>query len=107
MTFYYRIPPLVRFSAAIVLFYLILFSAARLVFWQYFDNASDPFGGAELWQALYLGMKYDLRVALLLVLPMLVLGWYHRIHPIDSDLGMKLWRGYLLIVTLAKGGPAR
>ena len=100
MTFIYRIPPLVRFSAAIVLIYLLLFSAARLIFWQLFDNANDPFAGAELWQALYLGMKYDLRLALLLVLPLLLLGWIRFIHPIESGLGLKLWRGYLLLVTL-------
>lgn len=101
MTFIYRIPPLVRFAVAIALFYTLLFSVARIVFWLAFDNAGDPFAGTELWQALYIGMKFDLRVALLTVLPLLLLGWIRYIHPIETDLGMKLWRAYLLLATLS------
>ncbi len=100
MNFIYRIPPLARFTAAIVLAYVLLFSAARVVFWLTFDSPNDPFSGMELWQAFYIGMKFDLRLALLTVLPMLMLGWIRYIHPIESDLGMKLWRGYLLLATL-------
>ncbi len=101
MTFIYRIPPLVRFTAAIALVYVLLFSTARIAFWLTFDNAGDPFGGMELWQALYIGMKFDLRLALLVLLPLLLLGWIPTIHPIETDLGLKLWRGYLLLATLA------
>jgi phosphoglycerol transferase MdoB-like AlkP superfamily enzyme len=101
MTLLHKTPRLTRFAAVIVLLYLVLFSTARLVFWQLFDNPNDPLSGKDLWQSLYLGLKYDLRLALLIVLPLLLLGWLKWIHPLESRFGRGLWQLYLTLATLA------
>jgi phosphoglycerol transferase MdoB-like AlkP superfamily enzyme len=95
-----RIPRLTRFAALIALLYTLTFSSARLIFWRLFDNPEDPLIGHDLLQALYLGLKFDLRLALLILLPLLLFGWWRPISPFDSRLGRALWRGYLLLATL-------
>lgn len=95
-----RIPRLIRLAALLALLYTLLFSAARLVFWRLFDTPSDPLIGQELLQALYLGLKFDLRLALLLVLPLLLLGWLRPLNPFEGRLGHPLWFAYLLLATI-------
>ncbi|HEY0635725.1 MAG TPA: sulfatase-like hydrolase/transferase, partial [Gammaproteobacteria bacterium] len=96
-----KIPPLLRFLATAVLFYVALFSAARIAFWLYFDNPNDPLSSSDLLQALYIGLKFDLRIALLVLLPLLLLGWLPFLSPLRSRFGARLWTGYLTLATLA------
>jgi len=96
-----KIPPLLRFLAVAVLFYTALFSAARIAFWLNFDNPNDPLPGGELLQALYIGMKFDLRIALLALLPIFLLGWIRIFSPISSRFGAWLWTLYLTLATIA------
>jgi phosphoglycerol transferase MdoB-like AlkP superfamily enzyme len=95
-----RLPRLTRLAALMVLFYTLAFSAARLVFWRLFDNPNDPLLGGDLLQALYLGFKFDLRLGLLIVLPLLLLGWLRPLSPFEGRLGRSLWLGYLLLATI-------
>lgn len=96
-----KIPPLLRFLAIAVLFYVILFSAARIAFWLYFDNPNDPLGSSDLLHALYVGMKFDLRIALMVLLPLFLLGGWRLLSPLHSRFGAVLWRVYLTLATLA------
>jgi phosphoglycerol transferase MdoB-like AlkP superfamily enzyme len=95
-----RIPRLTRLAALLALLYTLAFSAARLAFWRLFDTPSDPLVGADLLQALYLGLKFDLRLALLILLPLLLLGWLRPLGPFDSRVGRILWQSYLLLATV-------
>jgi len=96
-----RIPRLTRFLALIVLCYLVAFSAARLGFWLLFDNPNDPLSSSDLLQALYLGLKFDLRLALIIILPVFALGWIRWLSPFDSALGRRFWLGYFVMATLS------
>jgi phosphoglycerol transferase MdoB-like AlkP superfamily enzyme len=96
-----RIPRLTRFLSLIALCYVVAFSGARLAFWLLFDNPNDPLGNADLLQALYIGLKFDLRLALLMVLPVFALGWLRPLSPLDSPFGRRLWLGYFTLATLA------
>ena len=100
MSLIYRIPPLTRFLGLTALVYVALFFAARLAFWQLYDNPNDPLANGDLLQALYIGLKFDLRLALLIILPMLLLGWLKPLSPFDSGFGRKFWLAYLLLATL-------
>ncbi len=95
-----RIPRLLRFTALLVLLYTLAFSLARLLFWLRFDNPNDPLPGDELLHALYLGLKFDLRLALLMVLPLLLLGGWRWFSPFNRPLARQLWFGYLMLATI-------
>lgn len=97
----HMLPRLPRFLALATLLYLVAFSALRLGFWLYFDSSNDPLPGSELLSALYLGLKFDLRLALLLLLPLFLLAWLPWLSPFHSAAARRFWVGYLLLTGMA------
>jgi hypothetical protein len=71
--------------------YLAVFSALRLAFlWRFNDSASSA---SELLEALYLGIKFDLRLAVLLSAPML-LAAIPPLDPARRAAARRAWIGY-------------
>lgn len=97
----HRLPRLPRFLALATLLFTAAFSLLRLGFWLYFDNPADPLPGGELLTALYLGLKFDLRLALLLLLPLFLLAWLPWLNPLRGALARRLWVGYLALAGMA------
>ncbi len=92
----HRIPPRLRLLLLPALLLTLMMSLLRIGFWLYFDPSIDPLPLADLPWALYLGMKFDLRVALLLLLPLALLGWIAPLSPL-TRFGRHLWSGYLAL----------
>ncbi|MBF0218333.1 MAG: LTA synthase family protein [Gammaproteobacteria bacterium] len=87
------IPPRIRLLLLPTLVLVILMGVMRLIFLFWFNNPVDPITYANLLHALYIGTKFDLRVALLLLLPMAILGWINFISPLTVQ-GRWLWSIY-------------
>jgi len=94
------LPPSIRFVALGVLVSLVLFALLRLAFWWVFRAEAGDLGAGDLLQAFYLGLKFDLRLALLLGLPTLLLCWIPPLHAVRSRWGRGLWTGYWLLALL-------
>jgi len=71
-----KIPRTFRLLALLVAAQLVFFSLIRVLFWAYFSSPDDPLASSEILQAFYIGLKFDLRVILLLNLPLLLLSWW-------------------------------
>ncbi len=94
-------PKLIRFLLTITFIHLLLFSLLRVAFWQYFNTPADPLGSSDLSKAFYLGLKFDLQLSLLIILPFFILGNIRIFNPFHSG-GMRLfWLLYLFIALLA------
>lgn len=52
----------------------------------------------DLIQVFYIGFKFDLRLATLLVLPLLLLGWIKWLHPTNHKIGRIFWQIYLILI---------
>src|SRR5258708_18399389 len=76
-----RLPALARFLLALIAIDLVVFTAFRGAFWAAFHEALANASRADLLKALYLGFKFDLRLALLLCLPLAPLGWIAPFNP--------------------------
>ena len=76
-----RLPALARFLLALVAINLLVFVAFRAVFWFAFRETLAGASWGDLAKAVYLGSKFDLRLALLLVLPLALLGWISVFDP--------------------------
>ena len=96
-----RLPRSIRLLFSVFVILLIWLSSMRLAFWIYFHNPADPVPGGDLAEAFYLGMKYDTRLILMILLPPLLLGWLPGLRLFDRRLGSKLWQGYLIVAFLA------
>jgi len=71
-----KIPRTFRLLALVLAAQLLFFSLLRILFWAYFNSPDDPLASSEILQAFYIGLKFDLRVILLLNLPLLLLSWW-------------------------------
>jgi phosphoglycerol transferase MdoB-like AlkP superfamily enzyme len=94
------LPTSVQFVALGLLVSLILFTLLRLAFWWVFRDGAGDLGTGDLVQAFYLGLKFDLRLSLLIGLPVLLLGWIPALHAVRSRWGRGLWTGYWLLALL-------
>ena len=92
-----RLPGLARFILALTAINLVVFAALRVVFWAAFQEALANASWADLLKALYLGFKFDLRLALLLCLPLALLGWIALFDPARRRAARIAWLAYLAL----------
>jgi phosphoglycerol transferase MdoB-like AlkP superfamily enzyme len=90
-----RLPALVRFLLALIAANVAIFAALRGCFWAIFHEASADAAWTEVATALYLGLKFDLRLALLICLPLTLLGWIPHFDPTRSRFARGAWMAYL------------
>src|SRR5712671_2318907 len=96
-----RLPALARFLLALIAIDLVVFAAFRGVFWAAFHEALASASWADLLKALYLGFKFDLRLALLLCLPLALLGWMPLFDPARRRAARIAWLAYLALAQCA------
>ena len=90
-----RLPGLARFILALTAIDLAVFAVLRGAFWAAFHEALANASRADLLKALYLGFKFDLRLALLLCLPLALLGWIALFDPARRRAARIAWLAYL------------
>lgn len=89
-----RLPALVRFLLALVAVNVAVYATFRLCFWATYREASADAAWTDVLTALYLGLKFDLRLALVLCLPVALLGWIPPFDPTRSRVAQAAWIGY-------------
>jgi phosphoglycerol transferase MdoB-like AlkP superfamily enzyme len=89
------LPPAVDLAARIALTCLLLLVLYRAAFWVLFRRAARGVPRRELLRAAGLGLRFDLRLALLLALPALLLAWLPGAGPQDGSLALAAWRAWL------------
>jgi len=80
----YNIPRLLRFAFAVIVINVLIFSVFRVAFWAYFNSPTDPLDFSTLATAFFIGFKYDLRLTLLILLPLLLFAWIRYVSPFKS-----------------------
>ncbi len=92
------IPRIVRLAALVALVNIALMGLLRLIFFWLFDAPNDPVDGASALTAFYIGMKFDLRLILLALTPLMLLGWWRLFDPFRSGFGRGLWTLWFYLV---------
>ena len=87
----HNIPRLFRFILIATGIHLLLFFLLRFGLYSYFQNTNDPISASELFQAFYLGLKFDLQLSLLMTLPLFLLGGIHFLSPFEYDSRRRFW----------------
>ena len=99
-SFINKIPRLHLYVIAVLLLFLLIQTALRLIFWFKFNNPADPVSSYDLIWSFYLGMKFDLQASLGTLLPVLLLGWIKPLHPVCSHFGRRLWALYISLALI-------
>jgi len=93
-----RAPGRGRIVALVVGVQLLVASLMRGIFAVVFWEGAGATPLADLSRAVYLGFKFDLRLALLLSLPFVVLSWIPVLDPTRRAAGRRIWIGYFIVV---------
>ena len=96
-----KLPRLHLYVGQFVISLLLLQSLLRVAFLISFSPANNPVPIGDLSWAFYLGLKYDLQLSLILSLPIFLLGWISKIHPVYSLAGQRFWTGYIILMVLS------
>ena len=94
----FPVPPLIKWIFFTGLIFILLLTVFRLAFYLYFNKQGYTFSGIT--DALFLGLRFDLRAVALLLLPILLLGNIPAIHPFRSSTGKKIWFTVIAAATL-------
>lgn len=89
--------PSTRYLVRILIAPLLIFILMRIGFWWAFKSGFDM-TRKEYWTAWFLGIRYDLRVALVLALPNILLLNLRYFNPRWSMSARKFWKAYWVFV---------
>lgn len=93
-----RIPPLFRLLLTLIIFDVVLFGLLRVIFYQWFSVPDTTITSAMLLNAFYLGFKFDLKLALLISVPIFLLGLFWTFDRIKKGAFRRVALVYLLLV---------
>ncbi len=98
MTLFYRLPRRLRFLVVVLAISLTILTGLRIVFWIAFHTTDDPISIDILLKSFFIGFKFDLRLSLLLVFPVLILSWIPGINLARSPRGRDFWAGHFAVL---------
>lgn len=95
MTIFVKLPKLLRFLLIFIISLTLLFVVMRTAFYIVFNDASAPLVFADFMKSMWLGLRFDLRMVVVMVAPLFLLGAMKWISPFKSNLARYIWLGYL------------
>jgi len=93
----WKIPGRIVFLSSVFLFTVALLSFLRICFYLYFRPEATSTISLPVLHAMYLGFKFDARLAAVLCLSILLFSWVRGIDLAKAGFGRKLWIGYLVL----------
>jgi len=87
-----------RFAFIIIGFNMVIFTLFRAIFWALFRSTAPEASSSEFLWALYLGFKFDLRLSLLVCLPVLIFSWIPGVNFVRSSKAK--WIGLIYLVAM-------
>lgn len=95
-----KLPGRVKLLFFVVVVNLTIYTVFRVIFWLEFSPTAPDVSGGGVLKAFYIGFKFDLRLSLMIVLPMLFLGWVPKLDFMRSQTAAKIWSFYLVLTAL-------
>ncbi len=93
-----KLPKRLRLILVLLAINLIIFTGLRTAFWIAFHTTDSPISSGIILRSFFIGLKFDLRLSLLLVFPVVILSWIPGINPIHSPRGRRLWAGHFAVL---------
>jgi len=94
MAAFRRLPKRVRFAVVMIGLNMLIFTLFRVLFWALFRSTAPEAPVFDFLRALYLGFKFDLRLSLLIFVPVLFLSWLPGLNLVRSSLARWIWLVY-------------
>lgn len=98
MPFLKKLPKLFRFITLFIVALGALLTLMRLAFYFAYNDPESPLIMSDLAQSLWIGMRFDLRMAVLMVLPLFLLGGIKWLSPFRYRAARIGWMIYLTLL---------
>jgi len=92
-----KIPKLTRWVLILGLIFILVMTLMRLAIYFFFPNQGLGFG--QVWSALILGLRYDLRAASVIMISVLIFGSIPRLSPFAGNRNRKIWLSLIGLLT--------
>lgn len=90
-----KLPRLLRFLLLFTISLTLLFVFTRVIFYVVFNDPSSPLIMSDFLKSMWLGLRFDLRMVVLMILPMYILGGIKYLSPFSYDYARYFWLTYL------------
>ena len=94
----FPLPRLIQWMLWTGLIFLAMLTLMRIGFFNFFNQQGYTF--SSIGDALFLGLRFDLRVVAIILLCMLVIGNIPLLHPFRTQTGKRFWLALLGMVSL-------
>ncbi|MEA3373409.1 MAG: sulfatase-like hydrolase/transferase [Campylobacterota bacterium] len=95
--FWNNMPKILKFILLYTVALTLLLVFMRLLFYVLFNTADSPLSSADFWTSMWLGFRFDLRVAVATVLPLFFIGWVKWFNPFHFKSLRIIWHGALIL----------
>jgi phosphoglycerol transferase MdoB-like AlkP superfamily enzyme len=96
MSFYKKIPGLIRWIVAVLLVFLFVMTAYRFFFYFKYNPAGKPFSGS----AFLMGLRFDIKFVSILGVVMLALCSLPFVNPLRNKIAKNIWMVLLSVVLI-------
>lgn len=94
MKAFQRLPERIRFGLVVIGVTMLMLTGLRVVFWGLFRSTAPEAPLPDLLWAWWLGFRFDLRLSLLAILPVLLLSWIPGLNFVRSSIARRIWLVY-------------
>ncbi len=92
------IPTLLHLIFTFLVLFVAIFFLSRIIFWLAYEPSSYPLERSDLLYSLWLGLRFDIRVAVAMILPLYFLGWIKFLNPLKNRVAKWLWISYFTLI---------
>lgn len=98
---YKNLPKLIKFLITIVAIEIIFFTIFRVAFLVAFHKLGENYDFSDVFYSFWIGFRFDLQLAILVNLPILIVGGIKYIGIFKSTIAKYFWLLYILITNIA------
>jgi len=98
-----KLPQLLRFLRFLLIFIVsltLLFVLMRVAFYIAFDDPQSPISMSDFLYSMWIGLRFDLRMSVIMTLPLFFLGWIKWLSPFKYTFMRYFWL-FLLTIPFA------
>ncbi|MDD2790596.1 MAG: sulfatase-like hydrolase/transferase [Sulfurimonas sp.] len=98
MHLFLKLPKIFRFILLFLVSLTLLFTLMRFAFYLAFNDPESPLIFSDLLKSLWLGLRFDLRMVVIMVAPLFFLGWIKWLSPFAYKAMRYFWLTYLSLL---------
>jgi len=93
-----KLPQLLRFLLIFIISLTLVYVAMRFAFYLAYNDSNSPISMSDFFYSMWLGFRFDLRMVVIMTLPLFLLGWIKWLSPFRYNFMRYFWLAYLSLV---------